>query len=205
VMEPESRPPDDPDEVKSKPSMASGLVLSRVISAPEPRRSATDVPYSPSFDTTARKRDLPMEGPYRPVSGHSSPPARPFWSSGSTSPRGDLGEPPDKRPRLEYIPEKVESDVDSSKSRMFPHHVCDGGVPPVFLISFGRRVAEEILLLTSALSPVQSICSCRPASVAGATFRGQHPGFVLARIVRQLFGYRVAGGGARSGLYGSPV
>ncbi|KAJ9614564.1 hypothetical protein H2200_002701 [Cladophialophora chaetospira] len=122
-MDRESYSPDDPDDVKSKPSMASGLLLSRVTSAPESRRPLTDVPFSPSFENTLRKRDLPMEGPYRrPGSGQSSPPTRHFWPSGSASPRGEAGEPPDKRPRLEYIPEKLETAVDTSKRRIFPPH-----------------------------------------------------------------------------------
>ncbi|KIW62419.1 hypothetical protein, variant [Phialophora macrospora] len=122
-MERESYSPDESEDVRSKPSMASGLLLARVTSAPEPRRPLPDVPFSPSFDNTPRKRDLPMEGPYRrPVSGQSPPPATPFWPSGSTSPRGELGEPPDKRPRLDYIPEQRETEVDSSKRRMFPNH-----------------------------------------------------------------------------------
>ncbi len=127
-MERGSHSPEAPDDVKGNPPMASGLLLSRVTSAPESRRPLIDVPFSPLFENTPRKRDLPMEGSRRRlVSGQSPPPARHFWPSGSASPRGELGEPPDKRPRLDYIPEKPDTRVDSSERRMFPHHVCACG------------------------------------------------------------------------------
>lgn len=115
--------PSEPDDVKSRPSMASGLLLSRVISAPEPRRP--DGPFSPSFDRAPRKRESPMDGSNaRPVAELPSPSDKHFWPSGGYSPRsGDLGEPPDKRPRLDYIPEKTETGEDSFRRRMLPQ-VC---------------------------------------------------------------------------------
>ncbi|KIW93578.1 uncharacterized protein Z519_06183 [Cladophialophora bantiana CBS 173.52] len=101
--------------------MASGLLLSRVTSAPEPGRSVADGPFLPSLHQTPQKRDSPMDHSYRRrVGDRSPPPARHLWSPGSTSPRRELEEPPDKRPRLEYIPEKLEAAEASSKRKMYP-------------------------------------------------------------------------------------
>ncbi|KIX96315.1 uncharacterized protein Z520_08093 [Fonsecaea multimorphosa CBS 102226] len=120
-MEGDFYSPDEPDDVKSTPSMASGLLLSRVTSAPEPSRRVADGPFLPSLHQTPRKRDFPMEQSHRRRGAdRPSPPARYFWSPGSSSPRTELEEPPDKRPRLDYIPEKSETGEESSKRRMNP-------------------------------------------------------------------------------------
>ena len=195
-MDHESHSPDDPDDARPQPTKTPGLVLSRVTSAPEPRRSFTDVPFSPSsFDITPRKRDLPTEGSYRrPMSGQASPPARDFWPSGSTSPRGEVGEPPDKRPRLEYIPEKMEHEMDSARRRMFPHHVRTAA--PSDLLLYAEATAGDpkthALMLTIAVSPVQFTCSHRRATTTVATSRRYFSAQVLARIMRQLLRHRVS-------------
>ncbi|KIX05381.1 uncharacterized protein Z518_06253 [Rhinocladiella mackenziei CBS 650.93] len=109
--------PDDPDDVKLRPPMASGLLLSRVTSAPEPRRP--DDRFLPPFDHTPRKRESPMDRPYqRSVTELSSPSTKHFWPSGGSSPRGEVEDAPDKRIRLDNIPEKTEAGEDSSKRRM---------------------------------------------------------------------------------------
>ncbi|KIW22357.1 hypothetical protein, variant [Cladophialophora immunda] len=119
-MEGDFYSPDEPDDVKNNPSMASGLLLSRVTSAPEPGRRVADGPFLPSLHQTPRKRDLPMEQSHRRgPADRSSPPARYFWSPGSISPRTELEEPPDKRPRLDDIPEKSETGEEMSKRRMY--------------------------------------------------------------------------------------
>ncbi|KAK5053240.1 hypothetical protein LTR84_002214 [Exophiala bonariae] len=105
----------EPEDVKSKLPGPSGLLLSRVISAPEPRRHDGPAPFP--FDLTPLKRDSPMDRPpQRSASELSSPYARQFWPSAvSSPPQDDATEIPDKRPRLEHIPERVDGEVDTRK------------------------------------------------------------------------------------------
>lgn len=113
----------EPDDVKSNLPGPSGLLLSRVISAPEPRRY--DGPFPSPFDLTTRKRDSPMDRPYqRSTTELSSPSARHFWPSAGSSPHQDNHtELPDKRPRLDYIQERVEAKPDLSRGRL-NQYVC---------------------------------------------------------------------------------
>jgi hypothetical protein len=109
----------DRDDVKLRSPMVSGHLLARVASAPEPRPA--DGPFPPSFEQKLRKRDSPMDRPYPRLGDMTSPSAKHYWPSRSSSPRGDMEEPPDKRPRLEYLPKKVEAERDASKRRTEPY------------------------------------------------------------------------------------
>jgi hypothetical protein len=113
----------EPDDVKSILPGPSGLLLSRVTSAPEPRRH--DGPFPSPFDLTPRKRDFPMDHLYqRSTTELSSPPARHFWPSAGSSPHhDDHTELPDKRPRLDYIQEREEGKPDVPRGRL-DQYVC---------------------------------------------------------------------------------
>lgn len=113
----------EPEDVKSKLPGPAGLLLSRVISAPEQRRHDGPAPFP--FDLTPLKRDSPMDRPYqRSATELSSPYARHFWPATASSPRKDDGtEIPDKRPRLEHIPERIDGEVDMSKHGV-NNYVC---------------------------------------------------------------------------------
>lgn len=115
--------PQEPNDVKSKLPGPSALLLSRVISAPEPRRH--DGPFSTHFDLTPRKRDSPMDRPYqRSATELSSPPARHFWPSAASSPpQDDNTELSVKRPRLDYVHERADGIPDAPKTRL-KQYVC---------------------------------------------------------------------------------
>ncbi|KAI1613455.1 hypothetical protein EDD36DRAFT_488506 [Exophiala viscosa] len=117
-MDTELRGPNDRDHVKSRFSAPPGNVaLSRVTSAPEQRRP-DESPLSPRGHAS-RKRDSPMHRPYqRPVTESSSPSTTSAWPLESYASRRFMDEPPDKRPRLDYVPEKEEIEADSSMTRL---------------------------------------------------------------------------------------
>ena len=176
VMDGDSYSPTDPDDVKLRPPMASGLLLSRVTSAPEPRRA--DGPFLPSLDHTPRKRESPVDRPYqRSIVELSSPSTQHFWHSGGSSPRGDGAEPPDKRPRLDYIPEKLEAEADSLRSRMDPYVRVNGPAS-------SRRNSSESVPLTASPDADQSLCLPARASSASTTPRRRFCIPLAHRIVR---------------------
>lgn len=112
----------EPDDVKSNLPGPSGLLLSRVTSAPEPRRY--DGAFPSPFDLTPRKRDSPMDRPFqRYATELSSPTARLFSPSAGSSPHQDDTELPDKRPRLNYIQERLEGKPDLPRGRL-NQYVC---------------------------------------------------------------------------------
>jgi hypothetical protein len=134
--------------------MASSLLLSRITSAPESRNPLPDAHFSSVFDPPPRKRDLQMEGPsQRSPLGHSSPPPRHGWPAASLNPRSELGEPPDKRPRLEYQSDAL---VDSSTRSIAPRHVCHCGTCSSIVAVEAQTASPAWLLLTVASLLVQS-------------------------------------------------
>lgn len=144
--------PQEPEDVKSKLPGPSGLLLSRVTSAPEPRRY--DGPSSFPFDLTPLKRDSPMDRPYqRSATELSSPYARQFWPSATSSPhQDDNTELPDKRPRLEYIPERVDAGADMPGG--VNKHVCTAVLRTT--LGFIRNSVDSILSHSLATMSIRS-------------------------------------------------
>ncbi|KAK5268477.1 hypothetical protein LTR96_006184 [Exophiala xenobiotica] len=90
--------------------------LSRVTSAPESSRAGEPLP--PSTDRIPRKRNSPMDRAYEtPRLNTSWPSPKTSQPLGSSSPRGFVGEPPDKRARLEWMPKRAEAEAQGSTRR----------------------------------------------------------------------------------------
>ncbi|KAL6247981.1 hypothetical protein RBB50_005329 [Rhinocladiella similis] len=114
-MAPGPRSPSILDHVNPKTPGPQGLrPLSRVTSAPEPRHP--EAPFTTSTDRILLKRSSPMDRAYEsPRVNTPWPSPTTSWSRRNSSPRGALGEPPDKKARLEYVPEREEEEAEPSR------------------------------------------------------------------------------------------
>ncbi|KAK6385788.1 hypothetical protein LTS17_001360 [Exophiala oligosperma] len=89
--------------------------LSRVTSAPETRHP--EEPYPAFTDRIPLKRSSPMDRAYESPRNTSWPSPSTSWSRRNSSPRGAWGEPPDKKARLEYVPELEEEEVEACRRK----------------------------------------------------------------------------------------
>ncbi|KAI1619307.1 hypothetical protein EDD37DRAFT_218288 [Exophiala viscosa] len=170
-MDTELRGPNDRDHVKSRFSAPPGNVaLSRVTSAPEQRRP-DESPLSPRGHAS-RKRDSPMHRPYqRPVTESSSPSTTSAWPLESYASRRFMDEPPDKRPRLDYVPEKEEIEADSSMTRLdhYAHEVTKLGLKQSLAWSITEirstsRLIRENPATRGGLPPLSNVVPPTPTS-----------------------------------------
>jgi hypothetical protein len=115
------------DNLKSATSMASCLLTSRATSQPEDQQYAhrADTSMPPALDQGLRKRDLSADSrPPRSMSRPISSPPRHVWHERTSSSTGLEGQPPEKRPRLEYGQAHSDLPNRTEQHRVVPHNVC---------------------------------------------------------------------------------